>query len=136
MADLLVGYDPSKPVGQRLAPEVRTELMLLAPVTMPNGSITGPKIANEAVDTGQVNAGAVTGEKIANEAVDTGKVKAGAVTGEKIADAAITKEKVSAGVATTVNATGDAIQLTLAKVTATEYAALTPDPNTAYFITG
>jgi hypothetical protein len=62
-------------------------------LTIPDGSITTPKLANLAVTTGKLDDGSVTTIKIANNAVDGTKIPDLALTTNKIADNQITYAK-------------------------------------------
>jgi hypothetical protein len=61
----------------------------------PDGSVTSPKLANEAVTAAKVADEAVTSAKIAGGAVSTAKLADGAVTTAKIADGAVTIPKLA-----------------------------------------
>jgi hypothetical protein len=135
MADLFISYDPSKPVGERLAPEVRQELSEVAPSTVNNNTITTAKLVDKNVTTEKINDGAVTSVKIASGAVETADIKDVAVTTGKLADKAVTPAKVNTGVVTAADPAGSFLPLRIVPITSTAYAALTsPDPNTLYII--
>lgn len=135
MAELLIGYDPTKPQGQRLAPEVRAEIELLAPSNIPNGGVTTSKIANDAVTQDKIGDGAVGPSQLAANAVTAVALATGAVTTVKLANAAVTSAKVGLGVMKAKDSTGNDIALTGVPVTAAQYAAITsPDPNVLYLI--
>lgn len=135
MADLVIGYDPSQPVGQRLPAEVRAEINVIAPSTVNDGDITDAKLDDNAVTTRAIKPGAVTSEKIANGGVQTINIGDGQVTAGKLAPGAVTPDVVAPGVVTAVDSAGNAQTVKIMHVTAAEYAAITsPDPNTDYFI--
>ena len=66
-------------------------------LTIPDGAVTGPKIAAGAVDASHLQAGAVTGAKIASSAVDTPQLADGAVTGPKIPGGAVNAGHIADG---------------------------------------
>lgn len=135
MAELLVGYDPTKPQGQRLAPEVQAEIELLAPSNIPNGGVTTSKIANDAVTQDKIGDAAVGSDQLATNAVSTAALATGAVTTVKLANGAVTSAKVGVGVMKAKDASGNDITVTGVPVTAAQYAAITsPDPNVLYLI--
>lgn len=61
--------------------------------TVPDGSISTPKIVDENVTAAKLASGAVTSDKIASSGVTTEKIAVGSVTTAKIADGAITAAK-------------------------------------------
>lgn len=135
MADLFISYDPAKPEGERLAPEVRAELSLVAPSTVNNNSITTAKLVDKSVTTDKLADSAVTTGKIAAGAVETVDIKDLAVVTAKLANNAVTPGKVASGVVTSADTGGNAFRLAMVPITSTGYAALTtPDPNTLYLI--
>ena len=134
MADQFIAFDPAANAGERLAPEVRTEIAVVAPSTVLNGSITTAKLAELSVATGKIIDGSVTTAKIATNGVESVNIKALAVTTAKIADDAITPAKCGTGVPTAVDVTGNALETVFKYLTAAQYAALTPDANTFYFL--
>lgn len=135
MAELLIGYDPTKPQGERLAPEVQAEIALLAPSNIPNGGVTTSKIANDAVTQDKIGDAAVGADQLAANAVTTAALATGAVTAVKIANGAVTSAKVGTGVMRVKDSSGNDIIVTSVPVTAAQYAAITsPDPNTLYLI--
>jgi hypothetical protein len=62
-------------------------------LTIPDGSITTPKLANLAVDTGKIADGSVTTIKLATNAVDNSKIQDLSISTNKIADNQITAAK-------------------------------------------
>jgi hypothetical protein len=136
VADLFIAYDPKQPAGQRLAPEVRTEIATVAPSTVNNGAITTAKLAPAAVTTDKLANGAATSAKIATGGVETPNLKDAAVATAKIADAAVTPAKVGPGVVTSRDLSGNAFDIDMLPLTAAQYAAIaTPNPNVLYLIT-
>ena len=136
VADLFIAYDPSQPAGQRLAPEVRTEIAVVAPSTVNNGAITTAKLAPAAVTTDKITNAAVTSAKIAPSGVETSNIKDAAVTTPKLGDASVTRAKAAAGVVTSRDLAGNAFKIDMLPLTAAQYAAIpTPDPNILYLIT-
>lgn len=130
----LIGYNPAAPVGQRLSPEVRTEIAMLAPVTLPNGSVTTPKIGDKAVDEDKIKDDTVKEVHIKTGAISAAKLAALAVTKEALANASVDHTKVDAGVPTVKDKDDQPISLKFVPLTATEYASLTPDPDTVYLV--
>lgn len=134
MADLFIAFDPAADEGERLAPEVRTEIAVVAPSAVVNGSITAAKLADDAVTQAKIAPGAVGSVEVATGGVNTVNLASSAVTTDKLASGAVTPAKVGAGVVKAVDASGNSTETTLKFVTAAQYAGLTPDPNTVYFI--
>lgn len=135
MPDLVIGYDPSQPPGQRLATEVQQEISVVAPSTVNDGSITEPKFADQAVSTRAIADGAVGSDQIAAGGVDTLNYKDASITAGKLAPGSLTPDNVAAGIVTAQDSAGNDITLTIKFVTAAEYAAIaSPDPNTEYHI--
>lgn len=139
MPELLIAYDPSKPVGQRLAPEVRAEMALLASGTVPpsrsvgddqldDRSVTDRTIDDDAVDTRSIRDGAVTTDTIAPRSV----------TGAEVATQSLRGEHIAQGIPTSHDSNANEINLDFMPITSADYAALeaagTVDPNTAYLI--
>lgn len=135
MADLVVGYDPAQPAGQRFAPEVRAEIAEVAPDNIDNGSVTTAKLADDAVTAAKIAPGAVGTVEIANGGVGTANLATDAVTTVKIADGAVTADKAGVGIMKARDSAGNPINLTGVPITAAAYGAITPDPNTVYLIT-
>ncbi len=135
MADLFIAFDPSANAGERLAPEVRTEIAAVAPSAVLNGSITTAKLAADAVTQDKIGPGAVGTTEIASLAVATANLAATAVTAAKLAVDSVTPEKCATGVPTAVDSSDNAAETIFKFVTAAQYAALgTPNPNTVYLI--
>lgn len=135
MPDLVIGYDPSQPPGERLSTEVQQEISIVAPSTVNDGSITEAKFADQAVSTRAIADDAVTTDQIATGGVATSNLADDAVTAAKIAPGALTPDNVAPGVVTAHDSAGNAISLDIVFVTAAEYAALaSPNPNTEYHI--
>lgn len=136
MADLIIfALDMSKPVGQRLSPELIAEIQAVAPSAVTNGSIKTAKLEDKAVTTAKIADGAVGTNQIATGGVDTVNLADAAVTTSKIANDAVTIDKAGVGVVTAVDADDEPIECREKFVTTTEYAAIvSPDPNVTYFI--
>lgn len=134
MAELLVGYDPSQPVGQRLAPEVIAEIEEVAPSNLDNGSVTTAKLADDAVTQAKIGPGAVGSVEIETGGVASANLATDAVTTVKLADDSVTDEKAGLGVATAHDASGNPITLDAVPITAAQYGSITPDPNVLYLI--
>ncbi|GAS98890.1 putative uncharacterized protein [Mycolicibacterium canariasense] len=132
MADLFVQYDADQPEGERLAPEVRDEVYRLAPVNVANGGITEDKLGSASVTATKIADGAVGPTKIAANAVGNGQLAGAAVTTPKLAPNAVTPDKTGTGVVTAYDENGDPINLKIVFLSATDYAGITPDPDTLY----
>lgn len=135
MSDLLVAYDPSKPAGERLAPEVRDEIQVVAPSTVGPGSIGETQLADDGVTGDKIAPGAVDTVAIATGGVETDNLAAGAVSGDKVQDHTIGPEQVGAGVPTIIDFSLNPVTVKFMGLTAAQYAGISPDPNTWYFIT-
>lgn len=134
MADRFIAYDPNANEGERLAPEVRTEIAYIAPSAVVNGSITTAKLADLSVSTGKIVDGAVTGTKITAAAIGTSHLVTAAVTADKLGTDAVTPDKCGTGVPTAVDSSDNPVETVFKFVTAAQYGALTPNSNTVYFI--
>lgn len=137
MADILVAYDPEQPAGERLAPEVISEIQLVAPNDVQDGAITTSKLAVGAVEEDNIADGAVGTAQIANGGVAAANLATAAVTAGKIQAEAVGFAAAGPGVATAQDSSNNNIALRFVPITAALYAALTPpDPNTIYLIDG
>lgn len=135
MADQFIAYDPTATSGLRLAPEVRAEIVAVAPSTVLNSSISTAKLADDSVTAAKIATGAVTSSELATSAVLAANISTAAVTTTKIADASITPAKTTTGVVTSVDSSDVAAVTVIKYVTAAQYAAIaTPNPNTLYFV--
>lgn len=136
MADVIgVAYDPDQPAGQRLAPEVREEINLIAPSTVNDGDVTTPKLRDKAVTREKIEVDAVGPDQLAAGSVGNTELATAAVTGSKVADHTLTDTHAAAGLVTAHGPDGQPIVLNLVPLTAVEYAAIAnPDPDTAYLI--
>ena len=88
---LILSGDPAALLGAATKQYVDNAVAI--GLTIPDGSITTPKLANLAVQTGKIADLAVTTIKIANNAVDGTKIPDLALTTNKIADNQITFAK-------------------------------------------
>ena len=134
MADLFIAYDPEADAGERLAPEVRTEIAVVAPSAVLNGSITTAKLADDAVTQDKIYPGAVGSVEIATGGVNTVNIATGAVSSDKLAAGAVVPASCGTGVPTAVDSADNPAETIIKFVTAAEYGALTPNPNTLYMI--
>jgi hypothetical protein len=134
--ELFIEYDPGAPVGQRLAPEVVAEIEEVAPSAVVNGSITTAKLADKSVTTAKVADGAVGSVQLATKGVKTVNIDDAAVGTAQLADGAVAPAKTGIGVSTARDASGSYVADLTVYLTAAQYAALTPDPNTTYAILG
>lgn len=133
--DLFIIYDPDADEGERLAPEVRTEIAAVAPSAVLNGSITTLKLQDAAVTNAKLAVNSVAYTNIIDNAVRTAGIQAAAVTTAKIADAAVTPAKTTTGVVCAVDNSGTTVATRIMYLTAAQYAAIgSPDSNTLYFI--
>lgn len=135
MADQIIAFDPEADPGERLAPEVRTEVAFIAPSSVVNGSITTAKLAEDAVTQGKIAPGAVATTEIATNGVEAVNIAAAAVTEAKLSVNAVTPEKCGTGVPTCVDESDNATEVVFKFMTNAQYAALTSvDPNTVYLL--
>jgi len=134
VADLFIAYDPSADPGERLAPEVRTEIAVVAPSAVLNGSITTAKLADDAVTQAKIYPGAVGSTEIATGGVAAVNMATGAVESDALAAGAVVPAACGTGVPTAVDSADNPAETVLKFLTSAEYGALTPDPNTLYFI--
>jgi len=134
VADLFIAYDPEADAGERLAPEVRTEIAVVAPSAVLNGSITTAKLADDAVTQDKIYPGAVGSVEIATGGVSAVNIATDAVSSDKIAAGAVVPASCGTGVPTAVDNADNPTETIFKFVTAAEYGALTPDPNTVYLI--
>lgn len=136
MADQkVVGYDPAKPVSERLAPEVVAEIAAVAPSTLVNGAVTTAKLRDGAVATAKIADGAVTSPKIGTGEVKTVNLSDGAVATAKLDDDAVTADKAGVGVVTARNKDGDPITLEVVPMSAADFGALpSKNPNVMYAV--
>lgn len=135
MADLFIAFDPEADPGERLAPEVRTEIAYVAPSAVLNGSITTAKLADDAVTQAKIYPGAVASTEIATGGVDSVNLASGAVVTDALGAAAVVPSKCGPGVVTAVDSSDNTLDTLIKVLTAAEYAAISsPDPNTLYFI--
>ena len=131
-----IAYNPSKPAGERLSPEVREEIAEIAPSTVTNGSITTAKLEEGAVTQSKIAPEAVGSEQIEVGAVHSLGLAADAVTTLKIVDDAVTPPKCGTGVVTARDSANNAIEWAEVLITAADYAALAvKDPNVVYNVT-
>lgn len=130
-----VGYDLDAADGERFAPEVRAEIVRVAPSAVVNGAITTAKLRDNAVTRAKLGAGAVGTTELDTAAVNTVNIASSAVTSDKIAADAVTPVKCGTGVVTAVDSNGNSVETVVRFLTSAQYAAISsPDPNTTYFI--
>lgn len=134
MADLFIAYDPDADPGERLAPEVRTEIAVVAPSAVLNGSITTAKLADDAVTQAKIYPGAVGSTEIATGGVAAVNLATGAVESAALAAGAVVPAACGTGVPTAVDNADNPTETVIKFVTSAEYGSLTPDPNTLYMI--
>jgi hypothetical protein len=129
-------YDPTQNPGERLAPEIRTEIAEVAPSVVIDGSITTAKLQDASVSTPKIIDLSVTEPKFAAGAVSARALATNAVQTPNIQGGAVTPAKCGAGVVTSVDNTGATVATTEWYGTSAQWAAIaTKDPNTTYFIT-
>lgn len=135
MADQFIAFDPEADEGERLSPEVRTEIAFVAPSAVLNGSITTAKLADDAVNQDKIAPGAVGSVEIATGGVAAENMGAESVTTTALAADAVTPVKCGTGVVTAADASGNDLETREVYLTAVQYAAISsPDPNTTYYI--
>lgn len=129
-------FDPDQPAGSKFpSAAVRAEIAEVVPIDLQPGSVTGDKLADQAVGTEQLANGAVTAVQIASQGITTGNYEDGSITGPKIAAGAINAENCGAGVISVTDINGNSIMLKAVKCSSSDYAGITPDPNTLYIVT-
>lgn len=134
-SETVITYDRSRDAGERLAPEVRAEIELVAPSTVNDGDVTTPKLRDEAVTAEKIAPGAVGTEHLAPGAVTTNDLAGGAVTTEKLGPNSVTPEKVGVGVVTSAYPDGTPTSIEIVPISAADYAKLTTQPpNISYWI--
>ncbi|AXN53312.1 hypothetical protein PBI_THONKO_40 [Mycobacterium phage Thonko] len=135
MAITQVGFDTSKPIGQRLDPDMQAEVKALSPTEVDDGDITEPKIAPDAVTRDKIAPGAVGKTELGQDAVEAPHLADGAVGTPALAANSVTAEKAGVGVVTITDANGNPVELTLTMMTQAAYDALDePDPNFGYLL--
>lgn len=133
---MLVPYlDLSKPVGERLSPQMRAEIEEVAPSGLTNGAVKTSKLDEKAVTTTKIADGAVTTEKIATNGVEAVNLAPAAVTTAKLDDDAVTAAKAGLGVVTAYDKDGNPIDVKTVYMKQSEYAAITPAPGVEYRLT-
>lgn len=134
MAKHWLSLDDSQDPGEQVSPELRAEIETIAPSAVVAGSISTAKLKDLAVTAAKVADGAITSPKIATDGVEAANIKANAVTQAKLADNAVGPVQCGTGVVTAVDSSNNPIEFQIKRVTAAEYAGLTPDPNVEYHI--
>ncbi|ORA38128.1 hypothetical protein [Mycobacterium aquaticum] len=134
MSTLVPFLDLSKPVGERLAPQMQQEIAEVAPSGLVNGAVTTAKLAEKAVTGPKLADGAATTEKIATNGVEAVNLAPGAVTTPKLDDDAVTAAKAGLGVVTAYDKDGNPVDAPMVFMTQTEYAAITPVPGVTYML--
>ena len=137
MAQGVVGFDASKPAGQKFTqPEVRTEIAGLAPSSPPDGSIGSVKLAPDSVTKEKMAPASVGGAEIEPGGVGTPNIAAKAVTQDKIGDKAVGRLQAGPGVMTFRDTNGNPATVEGVVLSSTQWAQLgaNEDPNTVYFI--
>lgn len=135
MPEYVFTFNPAADPGERLAPELREEISVLAPSTLndgavaeqklQDGSVTHPKLALDAVQSDNIGVGQVLAVNLGSKAV----------TGDKIDDGAVTPPKAGLGVVTSQDGSGTPVELHLVPITALEFGAIvTPDPAAVYLV--
>lgn len=135
MADQFIAYDPTANAGERLAPEVRAEIAVIAPSSVVDGSVTTAKLADDSVNAAKIIAGQVGTTEIGTGAVNTVNIANLAVNSDKLAASAVVPSKCGVGVVTSVDSSSNSVATAIMYLTAAQYAAIaSPNPNTLYFI--
>lgn len=137
MAELMIGMNMLKPIGERFGPLVIQEIETVAPSTVNDNSLTEPKFVDGAVSTRVIDDDAVTSEKIGDGEVKTVNLEDAAVTGAKIHDDAVAPNHLAPGVPSFRDFSGNPVTAEFVTCTAAEYASLpSPDAATWYLIEG
>jgi hypothetical protein len=135
MAITNVMLDTSKPLGEKLDPEMVAEIEDLAPGIPPDGTITEQKLADHSVTQPKIAPGAVGSPQIAAGGIEAENFAPGAVDTPALADGSVTDEKAGTGVATAHDPAGNPVTLDFVLIPNAAYQALTVlDPNVAYLI--
>lgn len=116
--------DTAKPPGEKLAPEMRDEIVVVAPSQLAPGDVTTTKIADDAVTAPKIAAGAVGSSEIATGAVASAELAAGAVVTAKIADEAVTGAKAGVGVLAVKDSAGNYIDMPVVFLTEAQFTSL------------
>jgi hypothetical protein len=133
--DQFIGFNPTAPEGERLAPEVRTEIAYIAPAAITTASVTTPKIKDANVTREKIAPDAIDDTLIADNAVKREHLDTDAVGTAEIEDESVTPAKVAAGIMKFVDTDDEPIDVTGKLMTATAYGALgAVDPNTLYYL--
>jgi hypothetical protein len=139
MADTIVGFDPTQPIGSRfLSPNVVTEIGAVAPSAFLPGSITQSMLADGSVTTPALAAGCVTSPALSSACVTAAALAANSVTAAAIAPNAITIAALAPGVPEATDHSGNPISLTIVLLTAAQYSVIaggTPSATSLYLIT-
>jgi hypothetical protein len=132
-----VFFDPDQPAGSKFpSSTVRQEIAAIVPIDLEPGSVTGDKLANQAVGTNQIANGAITAQQIASQGVTAANIADGTITSEQIAPNTIDAANCGAGVMAVTDINGNNVQLTAVVCSSAQYAALNPpNPNVIYYIT-
>lgn len=130
-------FDPDQPTGSKFPSlAVQQEIAAIVPMDLDPGSVTGDKLAAQAVGTTEIANGAVTAQQIATQGISTANYEDGSITSAKIANGAIDAVNCGAGVMAVTDINGNSVMLTAVKCSSSDYAALTTkNPNTLYIIT-
>jgi hypothetical protein len=136
VTDLFMALDQTQPPGERLAPEVRAEIAVIAPSVVSIGSVTTAKLHDDAVTYDKLGPAAVHTDNLQDDAVTAAKLADNAVLAASIADGAVGLTEAGGGLLKATDKTGTARSLTMSgPYTAAEYGAIgSPDPNTVYVI--
>lgn len=133
MGDLYVAFDPNRPEGEKLGPEVAAEIAAVAPQGIDDGTVTRAKLGTDSVTHQAISPGSVRSDSLDDNAVVTDTIADGAVTGSKIADGEVTGISAGEGVVTAKNSRGSFRRLELVVLSDEDYADIgSPDDDTLY----
>lgn len=129
-----VGFNPSAPPGQRLAPEIRTEIAILAPSAVTDLSLTEQKYKDGSVTRVKIAPDSIDDTLIADDAVKREHLAPNAVGTNEVENNSITPPKVGTGVLTIRDHAGAALSVIAEVLTTAEYSGITPTPNVLYIM--
>lgn len=135
MPEFVFTFDPTAPVGEKLAPWLREEIAAVSPATLNPGDVDTDKLQDGAVTEAKIADGAVSSEKLASGAVKTTNIEAGAVSTNRIADNAVTAAKAGVGVVKSYDKDGVPLAMHVLPLSQTDHAAIaSPDPSAIYLV--
>ena len=139
MADTIVGFDPTQPVGSRfLSVAVQEEIGALAPQFFLPGAITQSMLAPGAVTQSALATGCVTAAALATDCVTAAALASNSVTAAAIAPSAVTITNLAPGVPSVTDNAGNPLSIAFVICTSAQYSVIaggTPSDSALYFVT-